>query len=93
MPSVEGARPSAMRPRYCRHDAMSRGIGTLLYRSLFSLLQHEDVHRVVAGIALPNDPSIRLHERVGFTRVGVFSQVGRKFDRYWDVAWFARPLP
>ena len=77
---------------YCRHDSMSRGIGTLLYRSLFELLEHEDVNRVVAGIALPNDPSVRLHERAGFTRVGVFTQAGRKFDRYWDVAWFERPM-
>jgi phosphinothricin acetyltransferase len=77
---------------YCRHDATSRGIGMLLYRSLFALLEHEDVHQVVAGIALPNDPSVRLHERAGFTRVGVFAQVGRKFDRFWDVAWFERPV-
>ena len=78
---------------YCRHDAMGRGLGTLLYRSLFALLVEEDVHRIVAGVALPNDPSVRLHERAGFTRVGVFSQAGRKFDRFWDVAWFERPLP
>ena len=76
---------------YCRHDAMSRGVGPLLYRSLFALLEHEDVHRIVAGIALPNDPSVRMHERLGFTPVGVFTAVGRKFDRFWDVAWFERP--
>jgi len=78
---------------YCRHDAMGRGLGTLLYRSLFALLVEEDVHRIVAGVALPNDPSVGLHERAGFTHVGVFSQAGRKFDRFWDVAWFERPLP
>jgi len=33
-----------------------------------------------------------LHERFGFQSVGVFHNVGRKFDRYWDVAWFERPL-
>jgi phosphinothricin acetyltransferase len=77
---------------YCRHDAMGRGIGTLLYRTLFELLAGEDVHQVVAGVALPNDASVRLHERVGFKSVGVFAQVGRKFDRFWDVAWFQRPL-
>jgi len=77
---------------YCRHDATGRGIGTLLYRSLFELLAHEDVHQIVAGVALPNDASMRLHERAGFRQVGVFHGVGRKFDRFWDVAWFERPL-
>lgn len=77
---------------YCRHDATGRGIGTLLCRSLFDALRGEDVHQIVAGVALPNDASVRLHERLGFTRVGVFSAVGRKFDRFWDVAWFERPL-
>ena len=77
---------------YCRHDAVGRGVGTLLYRTLFELLVNEDVHRIVAGVALPNDASMRLHERVGFRQVGVFHSVGRKFDRFWDVAWFERPL-
>jgi len=77
---------------YCRHDVIGRGIGTLLYGSLFELLAGEDVHQVVAGVALPNDASVALHQRVGFRKVGVFSEVGRKFDRFWDVAWFERRL-
>jgi phosphinothricin acetyltransferase len=77
---------------YCRHDAIGRGIGTLLYRALFEAIAGEDVHQIVAGVALPNDASLRLHEKLGFRRVGVFSGVGRKFDRFWDVAWFERPL-
>jgi phosphinothricin acetyltransferase len=77
---------------YCRADTLGRGIGTLLYRSLFEAIASEDIRQIVAGIALPNPASIALHERVGFRSVGVFSSVGRKFDRYWDVAWFERPL-
>jgi phosphinothricin acetyltransferase len=77
---------------YCRHDARRLGIGRLLYESLFAALAGEDVHMVVAGATLPNDASIALHERLGFRQVGVFTGVGRKFDRYWDVAWFQRPL-
>ena len=73
-------------------DAVGRGIGTLLYRSLFELIAGEDVRQIVAGVTLPNPASIALHERLGFRPVGVFSSVGRKFDRYWDVAWFERPL-
>ena len=77
---------------YCRADTLGRGIGTLLYRRLFEAIAGEDIRQIVAGVALPNPASIALHERVGFRSVGVFSSVGRKFDRYWDVAWFERPL-
>ena len=53
----------------------------------------EPVHRAYAGVALPNDASVRLHERSGFTSVGIFSQAGFKFGRYVDVQWFERALP
>lgn len=69
-----------------------RGIGTLLYRALFDALAGQDVHRAYAGIAQPNEASTRLHERFGFTHVGTYREVGRKFGRYWDVAWYEKPL-
>jgi phosphinothricin acetyltransferase len=77
---------------YCHPDAVGTGCGTTLYTALFDSLQHEDVQTVVAGVSLPNARSVSLHERFGFRSVGVFHAVGRKFDRYWDVAWFERPL-
>ena len=39
-----------------------------------------------------NPASVALHERFGFKSLGVMSDVGRKFDRYWDVEWFEKPL-
>ena len=77
---------------YCRADVVGRGIGSALYRALFDVLKNEDINRIVAGVTLPNPASIALHERCGFRPVGTLSSVGRKFDRYWDVAWFERPL-
>jgi phosphinothricin acetyltransferase len=77
---------------YCRHDACGRGIGSELYRALFDAIRTEDVHMIVAGATMPNAASVALHERFGFRQVGVFNAVGRKFDRFWDVAWFQRPL-
>jgi phosphinothricin acetyltransferase len=77
---------------YCRHDAIGRHIGTRLYDALFAAMATEDVHQVVAGVCLPNPASIALHTKLGFRQVGIFSSVGRKFDRFWDVAWFERPL-
>ena len=77
---------------YCHPQAVGRGCGTALYRALFESLEREDVETIVAGVSLPNPTSIALHERFGFHAVGVFHAVGRKFDKYWDVAWFERPL-
>jgi phosphinothricin acetyltransferase len=77
---------------YCSPDHVGQGIGSGLYRSLFESIRTEDVERIVAGVTLPNSISLRLHARFGFRRVGTFHRVGRKFDRYWDVAWFERPL-
>jgi phosphinothricin acetyltransferase len=77
---------------YCRPGEVGRGCGSALYAALFEAIAGEDVHRLVAGVSLPNPASVKLHERFGFRRVGVFPGVGRKFERFWDVAWFERPL-
>lgn len=77
---------------YCAPEAIGRGIGALLYGALFEALQGEDLRLAVAGITLPNDASIALHERFGFRAAGVMHAVGRKFDRYWDVAWYEKLL-
>ncbi|MER7478678.1 N-acetyltransferase family protein [Streptomyces sp. NPDC126510] len=77
---------------YVAPGAGRRGVGTLLYTALFEALSGEDLHRAYAGIALPNEASARLHERFGFRHVGTYREVGRKFGRYWDVAWYEKPL-
>jgi phosphinothricin acetyltransferase len=77
---------------YCATEATGRGIGTRLYTALFAAIASEDINRIVAGVTLPNDASVALHQRLGFRRIGAYSEVGRKFGRYWDVAWFERPL-
>lgn len=77
---------------YLAPHAGGRGIGSLLYKALFEALAGEDVHRAYAGIAQPNEASVRLHERFGFRHVGTYHEVGRKFGRWWDVAWYEKPL-
>jgi phosphinothricin acetyltransferase len=77
---------------YLAPDAVGRGAGSKLYGELFQALEAEDVHRAYAGIALPNPASVALHERFGFKRVAHFTEQGRKFGRYWDVAWFEKPV-
>ncbi|AZM77222.1 N-acetyltransferase [Streptomyces sp. KPB2] len=77
---------------YVAPGAGGRGIGSLLYAALFDALAGEDLHRAYAGIAQPNEASARLHTRFGFRHVGTYREVGRKFGRYWDVAWYEKPL-
>ncbi|MFJ8585884.1 GNAT family N-acetyltransferase [Streptomyces sp. NPDC093595] len=84
--------PSVEVSVYLAPAAAGRGVGTLLYERLFEALAGEDVHRAYAGIALPNEASIRLHTRFGFRHAGTFTEVGRKFGRYWDVAWYQKDL-
>ncbi|MCG3044377.1 N-acetyltransferase family protein [Streptomyces sp. S1A] len=77
---------------YLAPDVCGRGVGTLLYEHLFDAIGGEDVHRAYAGIAQPNEASVRLHARFGFRHIGTYGEVGRKFGRYWDVAWYEKPL-
>ncbi len=84
--------PSVEVTAYCAPHAVGRGIGTLLYTALFEALADEDVHRAYAGITQPNEASTRLHTRFGFRHIGTYTEVGRKFGRYWDVAWYQKDL-
>jgi phosphinothricin acetyltransferase len=84
---------SVMVSVYVDPEHTGRGVGTALYGELLAGLGRSDVHRAVAGITLPNPSSVALHRRFGFTHIGTFTEQGRKFGRYWDVAWFERPLP
>jgi phosphinothricin acetyltransferase len=77
---------------YLRPGASGRGIGRQLYTALFAALEGQDVHRAIAGITLPNPASVALHARFAFERVGVFTEVGRKLGRYWDVLWMEKRL-
>lgn len=69
-----------------------RGVARTLYETLFGLLRGQGLRTLVAGLTLPNDASDTLHRAVGFTHVGDFRRVGRKFDRWHDVRWMERSL-
>jgi phosphinothricin acetyltransferase len=75
---------------YCAPEAVGKGIGRRLYAELFEVLRGEDIHRFVAVYVLPNAATEALHRRFGFKVVGVFSENGRKFGKYWDVCWVER---
>lgn len=77
---------------YGRPESQGEGVGRRLYGRLLADLEGAGVHRALAGIAQPNPASVALHLAMGFRSVGRFTEQGRKFGRYWDVAWYERPL-
>ena len=69
-----------------------RGIGRALYEALLGCVRAQGYQGATAGIALPNDASIRLHESVGFRPIGVFHAAGFKLGAWHDVAWYELTL-
>lgn len=73
---------------YVRPGHHEKSIGTKLYEALFEEIKKGDFHVVIAGISLPNEVSVKLHEKFGFEKVAHFREVGRKFDRWIDVGYW-----
>jgi phosphinothricin acetyltransferase len=73
---------------YLHQDARGKGFARKLYQHLFELLRQSGVHLVIGGVALPNEPSVGLHRKMGFQPVGAFQEVGRKFGRWIDVSYW-----
>lgn len=77
---------------YVEDWARRRGVARALYTELFQALNACGFHSVVAGIALPNDASVSLHESLGFVPVGVVRDAGWKLGRWNDVGFWQRSL-
>lgn len=77
---------------YLQQDAGGQGLGGKLYEALFAALRDAPVHRLLAGMTLPNEASDALHRKLGFEPCGFYREVGFKFGRYWDVQWYDRSL-
>lgn len=73
---------------YLDPECTGRGIGKPLYAALMTELSKSDIHAVIGGVALPNDVSIKLHESLGFIKIGQFQEVGWKFGRWVDVGYW-----
>lgn len=71
---------------------VDQGIGSALYRQALSTLQASGIHVAIGGVALPNDASVKLHEKLGFEKVAHFREVGFKFHRWIDVAYWEKFL-
>jgi phosphinothricin acetyltransferase len=68
------------------------GVGRDLYQALLPLLARQRLEVAVAGITLPNDASVALHEAAGFQPVGIFRALGHKAGAWHDVGWWQARL-
>jgi phosphinothricin acetyltransferase len=68
------------------------GVGRRLYDALLDLLRRQGIQIACAGITLPNEASVGLHEAMGFERIGVFPDIGWKHGSWRDVAWYTMRL-
>lgn len=77
---------------YVDPTARRRGVGRALYEALFGLLARQGVQIACAGVTLPNDASVGLHEALGFRPVGVYRRIGYKQGAWRDVGWWQLEL-
>lgn len=77
---------------YLAVDFHTKGIGRILYNTLFEILKIQGYFNVFAGIALPNNNSIGFHQAMGFEEIGIFKNVGYKHGNWHDTHWFQLSL-
>jgi len=77
---------------YLEPDARGRGWSRVLHGALIERLREAGFHLALAGIALPNDASVALHEGLGFERAGLLPEVGWRSGAWRDVALYTLRL-
>jgi len=70
---------------YLDKDQKGKGVGTILYQHLFKDIYRSNIHAVIAGICIPNEESVRLHEKFGLKQASCMKEIGRKFEQWLDV--------
>ena len=77
---------------YLERGRRRTGGGRALYEALFDRLAERGFRTAVAGMTLPNDASVGLHQAMGFRPVGTYRRIGWKHGSWHDVAWVQRTL-
>lgn len=77
---------------YLDRDHRSSGLGSRLYGILMEILKLQGVRTVYGCVTIPNPGSERLHERMGFERIGAFHNTGYKNGKWLDVVWYEKQI-
>lgn len=62
-----------------------KGLGSMLYEHLFRNINKENIHALIAGICIPNEGSVKLHEKFGFKQASHMKEIGWKLNQWRDV--------
>lgn len=73
---------------YLKHGLQGKQLGSKLYHELLFLLKQKNVHVVLGVLTLPNEASVKLHEKFGFKEVAHLKEVGLKFGKWQDVGFW-----
>ena len=73
---------------YVKKGEHGKQIGTRLYKELLSLLKKDNYHVVLGVLTLPNETSVKLHEKLGFKQVAHLKEAGLKFGAWQDVGFW-----
>jgi len=77
---------------YLNPQQKHKGLGKILYQELIEQLREKNFRLLVACLTLPNPPSVRLHESLGFEKAGEFKDAGYKFNRWYNVGFWQKVL-
>jgi phosphinothricin acetyltransferase len=73
---------------YVKHGKEGQGMGGKLFAHLLEAVKKTEIHALVSGITIPNERSIRLHEKFGFRKIAQFNEIGFKMDTWLDVGYW-----
>lgn len=73
---------------YIEEWTRGKGVGTALYHALLTDLKSRGFESVIGGVTLPNEASVRLHEKCGFVKCGHVARAGYKFGAWHDVGFW-----
>ena len=73
---------------YVDKSNRGKGIASQLLQHLIEDARSRNYRTIVAGIDASNDSSIKLHEKFNFKHAGTIQNVGYKFDRWLDLAFY-----
>ena len=84
----EAYKPTVEVSVYLKNGVLGKGIGTALYAELSKRLRNLNIHAIIGGVSLPNEASVKLHEKFGFEKVAHFKEVGFKLNQWVDVGYW-----
>ena len=88
--AIAGYQTSVNISVYCHSQYTGIGLGSALVKALIEECKLLKLHKIYAGITIPNHLSMKLFQKFNFIQVAHFKEVGHKFKQYWDVAWFEK---